>query len=138
MAALQTYQADFQPSEQLDRPYAMIGLNVVAADTDAEATRLFTTIQQGFTNLRRGRPGVYQPPIDDIDTFWTPNEKIQASHMLKYAVVGSPDTVRAGLEQMVELTGADELMVVSAIYDQDARLRSYEILAEVAASLPAT
>ncbi len=134
MAALQTYRAGFQPSEQLDRPYAMIGLNVVAADTDAEARRLFTTIQQGFTNLRRGRPGPYQPPIDDIDTYWTDTERVQASHMLKYAVVGSPETVRAGLDAIVDQTDADELMVVSAIYDHDARLRSYEILAEVAAS----
>jgi luciferase family oxidoreductase group 1 len=134
MAALQTYRAGFQPSEQLDRPYAMIGLNVVAADTDAEARRLFTTIQQGFTNLRRGRPGPYQPPIDDIDTYWTDAERVQASHMLKYAVVGSPETVRAGLDAIVDQTGADEVMVVSAVYDHDARLRSYEILAEVAAS----
>jgi len=135
MAALQTYQSDFQPSDQLAEPYAMIGLNIVAADTDAEAARLFTTIQQGFTNLRRGTPGPYPPPIDDIDAYWTPTERIQASHMLKYAVVGSPETVRRGLEEILEQTGADELMVVSAIYDQAARLRSYEILAEVAASM---
>ena len=138
MAALQTYRADFQPSNQLERPYAMIGVNITVADTDAEATRLFTTVQQGFTNLRRGTPGPYQPPIDDIDQYWTPTERIQASHMLKHSIVGSPATVRAGLEQIVDLTGADELMVVSAIYDHDQRVRSYELLAEVAASMSAT
>jgi luciferase family oxidoreductase group 1 len=137
MAALQTYRSGFQPSAQLDHPYAMIGVTITAADTDAEAKRLFTTIQQGFTNLRRGRPGPYQPPIDDIDDYWTPAERIQASHMLTHSIVGSHDTVRRGLEQIVELTGADELMVVAAIYDHDQRLRSYEILAEVAASMPA-
>jgi luciferase family oxidoreductase group 1 len=132
LAALEAYRADFQPSDQLAQPLAMIGLNVVAADTDEEARRLFTTIQQGFTNLRRGRPGPYPPPLDDIDAYWSPTERVQASHMLKYAVVGSPDTVRAGLDQIVALTGADELMVVTAVYDHEARLRSYEILADVA------
>ena len=137
MAALQTYRADFQPSDQLDRPYAMIGVNVIAADTDAEATRLFTTVQQGFTNLRRGKPGPYQPPIDDIEAYWSPTERIQASHMLKHSIIGSPDTVRAGLEEILEVTGADELMVVTAVYDHDQRVRSYELLSEVAASMPA-
>ncbi|MGZ4683545.1 MAG: LLM class flavin-dependent oxidoreductase [Acidimicrobiales bacterium] len=138
LAALQTYRADFQPSDALDQPYAMIGVNVTAADTDAEARRLFTTVQQGFTNLRRGTPGPYPPPIDDIDDYWTPSERVQASHMLTHSIVGSPETVRAGLERITQLTGADELMVVSAIYDHDQRVRSYEILAEVAASMSET
>ena len=133
--ALELYRGHFQPSAQLQEPYVMAGLNVVVADTDAEATRLFTTIQQGFVNLRRGTPGVYQPPIDDIEEYWTPHEKFQASHMLRYAVVGSPQTVRAGLEQFAEHTRADELMVVSAIYDHGARVRSYELLAELAGSV---
>lgn len=131
MPALDTYRGIFRPSAQLARPHAMVGLNVVAADTDAEARRLFTTQQQGFANLFRGRPGPYQPPIDDIEQYWSPQEKAQASRMLAYSVVGGPETVRAGIEQVVEQTDADELMVVAAIYDHDARLRSYEIVSEV-------
>ncbi len=136
--ALALYRDGFQPSAQLQAPYAMAGVNVVVADSDAEATRLFTTIQQGFVNLRRGTPGVYQPPIDDIEDYWTPHEKLQASHMLRYAIVGSPETVRAGLERFAEQTQADELMVVSAIYDHAARVRSYELLAELARQPAAT
>jgi luciferase family oxidoreductase group 1 len=133
--ALELYRSTFQPSAQLAEPYAMPGLNVVAAETDAEARRLFTTIQQGFANIRRGRPGPYQPPVDDIDAHWSPAERAQASHMLRHAVVGAPDTVRAGLQAFADLTRADELMVVTAVYDHAARLRSYEILAEVAADV---
>jgi luciferase family oxidoreductase group 1 len=134
-AALDTYRNTFQPSAQLARPHAMIGLNVVAADSDAEARRLFTTVQQGFANLFRGRPGPYQPPIDDIEAYWSPMEKAQASRMLAYSVVGGPETVRAGLEQVAEETGADELMVVSAVYDHEARKRSYALIAEAAGGL---
>jgi luciferase family oxidoreductase group 1 len=129
--ALDTYRNTFRPSPQLEKPYAMIGVNVVAADTDDQARRLFTSQQQAFTNLFRGRPSQYQQPIDDIETYWSPTEKAQASRMLAYSVVGGPATVRTGLEQIVEQTGADELMVVAAIYDQDARKRSYEIASEV-------
>ena len=135
--ALAIYRERFKPSEQLDRPYAMVGVQLVAAETDAEARRLFTTVQQGFVNLRRGRPGPQQPPIDDIETYWTPQEKLQASHMLRYAIVGSPEAVRRGLERLLEETRADEVMVVSNIFDHAARVRSYEILAEVARSMGA-
>ena len=110
----------------------MVGVNVIAADKDDEARRLFTTVQQSFTNLFRGSPGQMQPPIDDIEQYWTPPEKYQASRMLKYSIVGSPETVRTGLERFVALTKADELMVVSSIYDHAARIRSYEIVAEMA------
>jgi alkanesulfonate monooxygenase SsuD/methylene tetrahydromethanopterin reductase-like flavin-dependent oxidoreductase (luciferase family) len=110
----------------------MAGLNVVAAETDEEARRLFTTAQQGFANLLRGRPGPYPPPIDDIEHYWSPAEKAQASRMLARSIVGSPETVRAGLERFADETGADELMVVTAVHDHDARVRSYEILADVA------
>lgn len=130
--ALRLYRERFAPSEQLSRPHAMVGVNVVVADSDADARRLFTTIQQGFADLRRGRPGRYKPPIDDIEAYWSPVEKAQASHMLRYAVVGSPETVRAGLDRLVAETAADELMVVSAIHDAAARMRSYELLAELA------
>ena len=133
--ALAIYRERFEPSEQLAKPYAMIGVNVIAADTDAEARRLFTSAQQSFTNIFRGTRGRLQPPIDDIETYWSPVEKAQASRMLACSVVGSRDTVRQGLGRLLAETKADELMVASAIYDHAARLRSYEILAEVGAEM---
>jgi luciferase family oxidoreductase group 1 len=131
MQALQVYRERFQPSAQLDRPYAMVGVNVIAADTDEEARHLFTSPQQSFTNLFRGARGKLQPPIDDIETYWTPSEKAQAMNMLSCSFVGSAKTVREGLEGFIAETGADEVMVASAIYDHGKRLRSYEILSEV-------
>jgi len=133
--ALGVYRARFKPSKQLDRPHAMVGVNVVAAETDAEARRLFTSIQQSFANMFRGTRGRLQPPIDDIETYWTPAEKAQASRMLACSFVGSRETIRAGLEQFIERTGADELMVACAVFDHAARVRSYEILAEVQKAL---
>jgi luciferase family oxidoreductase group 1 len=130
MQALAVYRDKFQPSEQLERPHAMVGVNVFAADTDAEARRLFTSAQQSFANMVRGRRGKLPAPIDDIESYWTPMEKAQASRMLACSVVGSPGTVREGVRRLVEETGADELIVAAAIHDHDARLRSYEILAE--------
>jgi luciferase family oxidoreductase group 1 len=130
--ALAVYREKFQPSEQLDRPYAMVGVNAIAADTDDQARRLFTSAQQGFANMLRGARGKLPPPIDDIERYWTPMEKAQASRMLSCSVVGSPETVRDGLQQLIEGTAADELIVASAIYDHQARLRSYALLAEVA------
>ena len=117
MQALQVYRERFQPSAQLDRPYAMVGVNVIAADTDEEARHLFTSPQQSFTNLFRGARGKLQPPIDDIETYWTPSEKAQAMNMLSCSFVGSAKTVREGLEGFIAETGADEVMVASAIYD---------------------
>ena len=131
MQALQVYRERFQPSAQLDRPYAMVGVNVIAADTDEEARHLFTSPQQSFTNLFRGARGKLQPPIDDIESYWSPHEKAQAMNMLSCSFVGSPGTVREGLRGFIAETGADEVMVASAIYDHGKRLRSYEILAEV-------
>ena len=131
LPALAAYRKGFQPSAQQATPYAMAGLHVVAADTDAEAKRLFTTVQQQFTNMVRNRRGKMLPPIDDIETYWTPQEKAAASGMLRYAVAGGPETIRRGLEEFLALTGVDEVMVVSAVYDHAARKRSYEILAEV-------
>ncbi|WP_029002836.1 LLM class flavin-dependent oxidoreductase [Azorhizobium doebereinerae] len=126
--ALETYRERFEPSRQLQKPYAMVGVPVVAAETDAEARRLFTSTQQSFANMFRGARGQLPPPIDDIESYWTPSEKIQVQGMLGRAVVGGPETVRAGLEALIAETGADELMVASAIFDHAARLRSYEIL----------
>jgi luciferase family oxidoreductase group 1 len=131
LSALDIYRRNFRPSKQLDHPYAMAGVNVVAAETDGEARRLFTTIQQSFTNLVRGAGGKLQAPIDNIDDYWTAMEKHHASHMLKYSIVGSPETVRKGLKDFLTLTNADELMIVSSLYDHPARVRSFEIVAEV-------
>jgi luciferase family oxidoreductase group 1 len=132
MPALELYRDRFQPSAQLDRPYAMAGVNVFAAETDDEARRLFTTAQQSFANLLRGMPGPYPPPVDDIGQVLSPAEQAGASRMLAQSVVGSPETVRAGIDRFARDSGVDELMVVSAIYDHAARVRSYEILVEVA------
>ena len=129
--ALHRYHNAFKPSKQLDRPYAAAGVNVFAADTDAEARRLFTSAQQAFVNVVRGRRGRLPPPIDDIDAYWTPDEKAQVSAMLERSFVGSRETVRAGLEEFSKQTAVDELIVAAAIYDHIARLRSYEILAQM-------
>lgn len=132
LPALATYRADFRQSAQLDRPYTMVAASVVAADTDEEARRLFTSQQQAFTNMVRDRRGRLQPPIDDIETYWRPEEKPHVERMLRRAYVGSAATVAAGLEDYVAETQADELIIASAIYDHGARLRSYELLAGAA------
>jgi luciferase family oxidoreductase group 1 len=129
--ALTIYRERFQPSEQLERPYAMVGVNVIAAETDAEARRLFTSLQQVFASMNRGQRGKFPPPIDDIETFWTPTEKMMASRMLAESIVGSPDEIRRGLTEILDRTHADELIVATAIHDVEARLRSFEILAEI-------
>ena len=135
MQALQVYRSRFRPSAQLSRPYAMVGVNVVAADTDAEAKHLFTSPQQSFTNIFRGTRGKLLPPIADIESYWSPGEKAQASGMLACSFVGSAETVRRELANFIAHTEADELMVAGAIYDHGARLRSYEILAGLASAL---
>jgi luciferase family oxidoreductase group 1 len=137
LQALEAYRGRFEPSAQLARPHAMAGVNVIAAETDEEARRLFTSVQQAFTNMFRGTRGKLQPPIDDIETYWSPLEKVQASRMLQRAVVGSPETVRRGLAAFVAETKVDEIMVVSAMFDHAARLRSYEIVADVTHDLGA-
>jgi luciferase family oxidoreductase group 1 len=131
IAALATYRAGFRPSAQLAAPYVMVGANVVVAATDAEARRLFTSVQQGVTNLLRGARGRLQPPIEDIDDYWTPAEKAHASRMLACSFVGAPATVRAGLTELVAQTRADEIIVAAGIFDQTARLRSFELLAQL-------
>jgi luciferase family oxidoreductase group 1 len=135
LPALQVYRAEFEPSERLKRPYAMVGANVIAAEDDDEARRLFTSIQQLITDVFRSTRGRLPPPIDDIENYWSPIEKNQVLNMLSRSFVGSPDTVRHGLEDFIEETSADELIVASAIYDHSARLRSYEILADVREAL---
>jgi luciferase family oxidoreductase group 1 len=130
--AIAIYRERFEPSKQLDRPYVAVGVNVIAAETDAEARRLFTSTQQSFTRMFRGTRGKLPPPIDDIEDFWSPREKAQVSAMLACSVVGSRETVKRGVAELIERTRADELIVASAIWDRQARLTSYGILAEVA------
>jgi luciferase family oxidoreductase group 1 len=128
MQAVQLYRRQFKPSRQLERPYVMLGLNVIAAETDAQALYLFTSVQQSFTNLRRGTPGQIPPPIDDIDSYWSPQEKASASMTLLCSVVGSPETVERGLLKFIDVTQPDELIATAHIYDHAARLRSFELL----------
>ncbi len=132
LPALDIYRSRFKPSEQLAAPYAMVGVNIIAAESDDEARRLATTQQMSFTNIFRGNRGLSQPPIDDIEKYWLPAEKQQAMRMLARTIVGSPRTVGAGIEALVAETGADELMIVSDVYDHAARLRSFELIAEAA------
>ena len=129
--ALAIYKAQFRPSQQSAKPHAMAGVNVVLADTDAEADYLFSSIQQRFTDMIRGKRGYLKPPIDDIHAYWSADENMHASRMLACSFVGSPDTVRRKLDGFVNSTGVDELMVASAIFEHQARLRSYELLAEL-------
>jgi luciferase family oxidoreductase group 1 len=129
LEALEVYRTRFKPSTQLDRPYAMAGINIIAADSDREARRLATTQQMSFAEIFRGARGLSRPPIDDIETFWTPLEKARASQMLARSVIGSAETVRAGIAAFVAETRVDEIMIVSDVYDHAARLRSFEIIA---------
>jgi luciferase family oxidoreductase group 1 len=131
MQALKLYRSEFQPSRQLGRPYAMLGINVIAADTDAQARRNFTSLQQAFINLRRGMPGQIPPPIDDIDVFCPPAERAGVDHALSCSVIGSPETVERGLRSFMEATRPDELMITANLYEHAARLRSFEIVAQV-------
>jgi luciferase family oxidoreductase group 1 len=131
MQALRLYRNLFKPSAQREKPYAMVAVNVIAAETDTEARRQFSSLQQSFTLLRRGTPGKVPPPIDDIDSFWSPAEKAMAEDILLFSVVGSPEKVERGLRQIIDLTQADELILAAHIYDHQARLRSFEIVASV-------
>ncbi len=131
LPALAAYRNGFRPSAQLERPYAMAGVGAYVAPSDAEAKRLFTSAQQQFTNMVRNRRGRLQPPIDDMERYWTPHEKAHVESMLRYSFAGAPETVRRALEGFVSMTGVDEVMVVSHIFDHAARLRSYELLAEI-------
>jgi luciferase family oxidoreductase group 1 len=127
--ALALYRSRFRPSAQLARPYAMLGVNVFAAETDAAARRLYTSLEQAFIHLRRGRPGPLPPPDDRLEERLSPLDHQLIAEMLSCRVVGGPETVRRGLLAFAEDTGADELMLTSQIYDHAARLRSYEIVA---------
>ncbi|KCZ49481.1 LLM class flavin-dependent oxidoreductase [Hyphomonas pacifica] len=133
--ALAVYRRQFKPSEHQAKPYALIGVNIIAADTDEEAKYLATSQQMSFANLVRGQRKLTQPPIDDINAYWTEAEKLRASHMLAVSIIGGPDKVRTGIQNLLARTEADELMVVSDMYDVDKRIRSFEIIADVMKSI---
>jgi luciferase family oxidoreductase group 1 len=133
--ALEIYRSRFEPSEHLDKPRVMLGLNVVAAPTDAEAAYLFTSLQQAFVNLRSGRPGKLPAPVEGYAEGLEPAARAILGQALSCAIIGSPATVKQGLEAFVERTGVDELMVTAQVFDHAARVRSFEILADVQRSL---
>jgi luciferase family oxidoreductase group 1 len=126
--ALAIYRRRFQPSKQLAAPYAMIGINVFAADTDREARRQASSQQQAFVNLVRGKPGQVPAPIEDIEAYWEPHEKALVESKLAHTVAGSPHTVARGLRDFIAATGADELMIAGHGFDPAARVRSLEIV----------
>jgi luciferase family oxidoreductase group 1 len=130
MEALDIYRARFRPSPQLGKPYAVVGVGVVAADTDAQAQRIATSVQQAFVGIIRNARRQLPPPVDDMDAIWSPAEKAHVERMLRYTFVGSEGTVRAGLAKTIAETGADEIMATGMIFDHAARVRSYEILAQ--------
>jgi len=133
--ALQVYRDNFQPSAQLQRPYAMAGVGVFAADSDEEGAFLATSMQQQFVNLRRGRPGPLPPPVESMDGLWSPLEAEGVRQAMKYAMVGSPETVRDGLRAFRDLTAVDELMITGGIFDHDKRLQSFRIAADICRDL---
>lgn len=130
-AALKIYRQHFKPSEFLDAPYTMACVNVIAADTDAAANRLATSFYQLFLGIIRGRLRRLGPPIDSMEGVWTEYEAAHAQQMLSCSFIGSAASVQAGLQQFLDETQVDEIMSTAHIYDQEARLYSYEILREV-------
>jgi len=135
MDAIALYRGQFRPSSYLERPYVMIGVNVFAADTDAEARRLFTSVQQQFLNLRRGDPGQLPPPVDTMDGRWSAKEQAGVERALAISAVGSRETVRDRLLSIMRATEPDEVMATALIYDHAARVHSFEILADLRADL---
>ena len=129
--ALRIYREEFRPSADYPQPHAMACIGVFAAATDAEAKRLFTSQQQSFVNLRRGAPAPLPPPVARMDGVWSEGEKEMVTHAFREAVVGSAETVERGLAAFIARTRVDELMVTAAIFDQAARLRSFELVAGV-------
>jgi luciferase family oxidoreductase group 1 len=128
--ALELYRSSFQPSEVLDKPYAMVGVNVIAADTDERAEWLATSMKQSFLSLLRGRPGQLKPPVENMDDLWTEYEKDAIEQQLGSSIIGSPLTVKEKLQKFLDTTQADEMMIHASIYDHQARLRSYEIVSQ--------
>lgn len=137
MQALDLYRSRFEPSDQLDKPYAAAAMGFFAADSDEEARFMATSMQQQFLNLRRGNPGKLPAPVKDMDTVWNSIEKAGVNHAMRYAAVGSRDTVRSKVREFLYETCVDELILTANIFDHDARLKSFEIGAEIRDDLTA-
>lgn len=138
LPALELYHHHFQPSDVLDKPYAMVGVNIIAADTDEEAQRLATSMQQQFLNLMRNTPTQLLPPVESMDEIWSEQEKTVLMQQLRTSIIGSPQTVKEKLQKFLNLTQAEEMMVNTHIFDHQARLRSFEIVAEIGGSIHVT
>ena len=130
MQAIAVYRERFEPSDQLDKPHIMLGMNVVAADTDDEAKFLRTSVMQSFVNLRRGTPGKLPPPVENYEERLMPAERMMLDESLSCSAVGSPDVVTREIAAFIERTGADEIMMTCHIHDHQKRLRSFELVAE--------
>jgi luciferase family oxidoreductase group 1 len=131
LQAVSTYRENFRPSPGLNTPYVMLGVNVVVADTQREAERLFTSVQQRFVNILRRQPRNLPPPVDDMGSIWSEDERVQVSSMLNCSFVGTPARVGEELARFWRETGADELIVSASLYDAEARRRSYELLSKI-------
>lgn len=129
--AIRVYRAHFQPSAVLDKPYVMLGVPLVAAETDEHAEYLATSVYRRILNLMRGQSLVQQPPVESMDGLWLPHEKAAVGDFLGLAMVGSPAKIRAKLDVLLEQTQADELIFTCDLYEHADRLRSYELLAQV-------
>jgi luciferase family oxidoreductase group 1 len=132
LPALEIYRKNFRPSAVLERPHAMVGVNVIAADTDEKADLLATSQQQQFLSLLRGRPAPLQPPVETMEGLWTAGEREALEQKFRYAMIGSPNTVKENMQAFLDSTQADEMMITSPIYDHQDRLRSYEIVTQFA------
>lgn len=135
LQALQLYRESFVPSARLEKPYAMVCINIIAADSNREAEYLFTSMQQAFVNLRRGEAGQLPPPVDNMDAFWSPAEKYGVQQALRMSIVGDTAKVRHGLLSLLRETAADEIMVNGQIFDNQARLHSFDLAMQVRESL---
>ncbi|MDN4526710.1 LLM class flavin-dependent oxidoreductase [Fictibacillus fluitans] len=131
LPALDVYRRNFKPSEVLDKPYAMVGVNVIAADTEEKAAFLATSMQQQFLNLVRGIPSKLKPPVESMEGIWSPFEKASIDQQLRTTMIGTPETVKAKLQAFLDETQADEMIINAQIFDHEDRLRSYEIVSEV-------
>jgi luciferase family oxidoreductase group 1 len=129
--ALEIYRREFKPSQALEKPYAIVGASVFAADNEEQAQRLSTSSQLQVLGLVRGHPRELPPPVENMDGKWTAQEQAAIEHRMRYSVIGAPETIREKLQLLVDQTAADEIIVTSQIYDHAARLRSLEIAAEV-------
>lgn len=133
--ALRIYRESYQPSERWPQPYVMVCVNVIAADSERDARFLFTSMQQQFINLRRGAPGPLPPPVQNIHTLWSAAEQYGVEQALRMSIVGGKDAVREGMQALLRETAADEIMVNGQIFDHQARLHSFEIVAGVKSDL---